>query len=168
MEGAFLEIPIYYYARTAVGNLVVEKQNLVTTMNKDNGRDYSFNVTNNGKGNTGKITLALPDWMKSLTGVTMPGLNQNDTATVVLRLMPTPDMQLNVPVTGRLGINCENGTIKSAGPHGKEKLTTGSPTDMASIMAIGSPSYSDVMTRKALFAYSSKISLVGGHIRTES
>ena len=108
-EGAFLEIPIYYYARTAMGNLVVEKQNLVTTMNKDTGRDYSFFVTNNGKGNTGKITLALPDWMKALTGVTMPGLNQNDTVNVVLRLMPTDDMQLNVPVTGRLGINCENG-----------------------------------------------------------
>ena len=31
------------------------------------------------------------------------------TATVVLRMMPTDDMQLNVPVTGMLGINCENG-----------------------------------------------------------
>ncbi len=108
-EGASLEIPVYYYARTATANLVVEKQNLVTTMNKDNGRDYSFTVSNNGKGNTGKITLALPEWMKALTGAAMPGLNQNDTATVVLRLMPTADMQLNVPVTGRIGINCENG-----------------------------------------------------------
>ena len=108
-EGAFLEIPIYYYARTAMGNLVVETQNLVTTMNKDNGRDYSFTVANNGKGHTGNISLALPGWMKSLTGSTMPGLAQNDTATVVLRLTPTSDMQLNVPVTGRIGINCENG-----------------------------------------------------------
>lgn len=108
-EGAYLEVPIHYYARLAQGNLVVESQNLVTTMHKDNGRDYSFIVTNNGKGNTGTITLALPDWMKALTGVTMPGLNQNDTATVVLRLMPTADMQLNVPVTGRIGINCANG-----------------------------------------------------------
>ena len=108
-EGAYLEVPIHYYARLAQGNLVVESQNLVTTMHKDNGRDYSFIVTNNGKGNTGTITLALPDWMKALTGTTMPGLNQNDTATVVLRLMPTADMQLNVPVTGRIGINCANG-----------------------------------------------------------
>ncbi len=108
-EGAYLEVPIHYYARLAQGNLVVESQNLVTTMHKDNGRDYSFIVTNNGKGNTGAITLALPDWMKALTGTTMPGLNQNDTATVVLRLMPTADMQLNVPVTGRIGINCKNG-----------------------------------------------------------
>ena len=108
-EGAYLEIPIYYYARTATGNLVVESQNLTTTMNKDTGRDYSFIVTNNGKGNTGSISLSLPEWMKPLTGAVMPGLDKNDTVNVVLRLMPTPDMQLNVPVTGRLGINCENG-----------------------------------------------------------
>lgn len=108
-EGAFLEMTLYYYARTAQGNLVVENQNLITTMNKDDGRDYSFIVTNNGKGNTGKISLSLPSWIMPLTGATMPGLNQNDTTTVVLRMMPTDDMQLNVPVTGMLGINCENG-----------------------------------------------------------
>lgn len=108
-EGAFLEVTLYYYARTAQGNLVVESQNLITTMNKDDGRDYSFIVINNGKGNTGKISLSLPSWMTPLTGATMPGLNQKDTATVMLRMMPTDDMQLNVPVTGMLGINCENG-----------------------------------------------------------
>ena len=108
-EGAFLEITLHYYARTAQGNLVVEKQNLITTMNKDTGRDYSFFVTNNGKGNTGQISLSLPQWMAPLTGATMPGLNQNDTATVVLRMTPTADMQLNVPVTGMFGVNCENG-----------------------------------------------------------
>ena len=108
-EGAFLEVTLHYYARMAQGNLVVEKQNLITTMNKDTGRDYNFFVTNNGKGNTGRISLSLPQWIKPLTGATLPGLNQNDTATVVLRMMPTDDMQLNVPVTGTLGINCENG-----------------------------------------------------------
>ena len=108
-EGAFLEVPLHYYARLAKGNLVVENQNLVTTMNKDNGRDYSFIVTNTGRGNTGKISLSLPDFMTPLTGATMTGLNQNDTATIVLRMMPTANMQLNVPITGMLGINCENG-----------------------------------------------------------
>ena len=108
-EGVKLDITIYYYGRVAMGNLVVASHQLNTTMHKDNGRDYSFIVTNNGRGNTGKITLALPDWMKALTGTTMTGLNQNDTATVVLRFVPTNDMQLNVPVTGRIGINCENG-----------------------------------------------------------
>ena len=108
-EGVTLDLIVYYYGRVATGNLVVASHQLITTMHKDTGRDYSFIVTNNGRGNTGKITLALPEWMKSLTGVTMPGLNQNDTATVVLRMTPTADMQLNVPVTGRIGINCANG-----------------------------------------------------------
>ena len=108
-EGVKLDIVIYYYGRVATGNLVVASHQLNTTMHKDSGRDYSFIVTNNGRGNTGKITLALPEWMKALTGSTMPGLNQNDTATVVLRMTPTADMQLNVPVTGRIGVNCENG-----------------------------------------------------------
>ena len=108
-EGAFLEMTLHYYARLAQGNLVAEKKNLITTMNKDNGRDYSFYLTNTGKGNTGKISLSLPKWMTPLTGATMAGLNQGDTTTVVLRMMPTEDMQLNVPVTGMLGINCENG-----------------------------------------------------------
>ena len=108
-EGVTLDITMYYYGRAKKGNLEVASHQLITTMLKDEGRDISFIVTNTGKGSTGKVTLALPDWMKALTGQTMPALAQNDTATVVLRLMPTEDMQLNVPVTGRIGINCENG-----------------------------------------------------------
>ena len=108
-EGVSLDITLYYYGRAKKANLEVASHQLITTMLKDEGRDISFIVTNTGKGNTGKVTLALPDWMKALTGQTMPGMAQNDTATVVLRLTPTEDMQLNVPVTGRIGINCENG-----------------------------------------------------------
>ena len=108
-EGVQLDITIYYYGRAAKGNLQVESHQLITTMLKDQGRDYSFIVTNTGRGNTGRISLSLPDWMSALTGSTMPGMNQNDTTTVVLRMMPKETMQLNVPVNGRIGINCENG-----------------------------------------------------------
>ena len=108
-EGAFYEVSFHYFARLAKANLVASVKNLVTTMNKDTGRDYTFKVSNIGKGNSGKLSLSLPDWMMPLTGRTMPALNQGDTATIVLRMMPTEDMQLNVPVTGRFGINCENG-----------------------------------------------------------
>ena len=101
-EGAALEIPIHFYARLATGNLVPEFRNLNTTVVKTAGRDISLKVTNTGKGNTGKITLSLPDFIKSLTGTTMPGLNQNDTATIVLRIQPT--MQLNVPVTAKASV----------------------------------------------------------------
>ena len=108
-EGAGLEVTLYYYGRMAFGNLAVESHNLTTTMIKGQTRDYSFPLTNTGKGNTGKITLSLPEWMQPLTGGTMTGLDQNDTVQVVLRFVPTSQMQLNVPVTGRIGINCETG-----------------------------------------------------------
>ena len=108
-EGVTLDQTIYFYSRTATGKLVASTRNIVTTMTKGQSREYSLQVTNQGRGNTGRISLALPDFIKSLAGNTLPTLNQNDTLTIALSLTPTEEMQLNVPVTGQLGINCENG-----------------------------------------------------------
>ena len=108
-EGISLDITLYFYCRNAQGKLVASTQRIVTTMNKDKGREYSIQVTNIGRGNTGKISLALPDFIKSLAGSNLPSINQNDTLNIPLCFMPTNDMQLNVPITGQLGINCENG-----------------------------------------------------------
>ena len=108
-EGISTDVILYFYCRNAKAKLVANVQELVTTMTKGKSREYSIQVTNIGKGNTGMISLALPEWMKSLSGNTLASLNQNDTATVALQFIPTEDMQLNVPVTGQFGINCENG-----------------------------------------------------------
>ncbi|MBR3481091.1 MAG: hypothetical protein IKH32_10450 [Prevotella sp.] len=108
-EGVTLDQTIYFYSRTATGKLVASTRNIVTTMTKGQSREYSLQVTNQGRSNTGKISLSLPDFIKSLAGNTLPALNQNDTLTIALSLTPTDEMQLNVPVTGQLGINCENG-----------------------------------------------------------
>ncbi len=108
-EGAELEQTLYYYCRSAKAQLVVSQTVISTTITKGIARDYILYVTNIGRGNTGNITLALPDWMQSATGETLPPLAQNDTATVVLHMQPTDDMQLNVPVKGYFGINCQKG-----------------------------------------------------------
>ncbi|MBR6188343.1 MAG: hypothetical protein IKQ59_05235 [Prevotella sp.] len=108
-EGVTLNQTIYFYSRTATGKLVASTRNIVTTMTKGQSREYSLQVTNQGCGNTGKISLSLPDFIKSLAGTTLPALEQNETLTIALSLTPTDEMQLNVPVTGQLGINCENG-----------------------------------------------------------
>ena len=108
-EGVTLDQTIYFYSRTATGKLVACTRNIVTTMTKGQSREYSLQVTNQGRGNTGRISLSLPDFIKSLAGNTLPALNQNDTLTIALSLTPTEEMSLNVPVTGKLGINCENG-----------------------------------------------------------
>lgn len=110
-EGVSLDVTLYHFCRSPKGKLQASISAINTTMIKGASRDYSFTIVNQGKGATGKISLALPDvsWMKALTPIEMASLAYGETATIVLRLTPTEDMQLNVPVTGRIGINCENG-----------------------------------------------------------
>ena len=78
-------------------------------MTKGYSRELTFNVANIGLGNTGTVSLSLPSWMQSVTPMQMAPMAQGDTTQVVIRLTPTNDMQLNVPVTGQIAINCENG-----------------------------------------------------------
>lgn len=111
-EGVSFESTIYYYSRMATGKLRASVAAIKTTMVRGATRDYSFQIANIGQGATGAITLSLPEgqtWMTAATSRTMESLATNDTATVVLRLTPTDDMPLNIPVSGTIGINCENG-----------------------------------------------------------
>ena len=110
-EGASFDGTIYYYNRVATGKIRASISNIKTTMTKGQSRDYVFDITNVGQGETGKITLAMPEgnWMVASTGKEMGSLVTNDTTQIVLRLTPTADMQLNVPLRGTIGINCENG-----------------------------------------------------------
>ncbi len=110
-EGASFDGVIYYYNRVATGKLRASVTAINTTMVKGSQRDYSFDITNTGYGTTGKISLSLPEgaWMTAVTGKEMSPMASTDTATIVLRFTPTADMQLNVPVRGTIGINCENG-----------------------------------------------------------
>lgn len=108
-EGACLETVIYSYCRTYKAQLRASVARINTTMTKGFTRDYVLSLTNTGKNATGKITLDLPSWITAVTPKEMASLERGDTATVVLRLCPTDDMQLNVPVTGTMAINCENG-----------------------------------------------------------
>ncbi len=108
-EGARASAILYYYCRNAGGKLAADVARINTTMNIQTGRDYPIVITNIGKGETGKITLSLPSWMTTATPSEMQSLAYGDSATIVLRMNPTGDMQLNVPVTGQIGINCANG-----------------------------------------------------------
>lgn len=109
-EGPSVETTLYYYCRNAKGQLQTNVSAIKTTMVKGTSRDYPIVITNVGKGETGKITLALPDWMSAATPSEMASLAYGESVTAVLRFTPTEAMQLNVPVTGTIGINCENGS----------------------------------------------------------
>lgn len=108
-EGVTLPTTLYYYCRNKQGQLKAGITRINTTMIKGTSRDYPFTITNTGKGESGKITLELPSWMSSVTPLEMASLAYGDTATVILRLTPTETMQLNVPVSGSIGLNCANG-----------------------------------------------------------
>lgn len=108
-EGATFSTTLYYYIRNKLGKLEASVNRINTTMVKGESRDYPFTISNIGKGETGKITLALPSWMTSVTPMEMASLAKDESVEVILRMTPTEKMQLNVPVTGSIGINCQNG-----------------------------------------------------------
>lgn len=108
-EGVTQEVTIYFYCYNNRAQLVSNIQRLNTTITKGTTRSIPLQIVNTGKGASGNITLSLPEWMSSESGTNISSLNQNDTATVVLRLMTNDKMQLNVPVTGTFGISCANG-----------------------------------------------------------
>lgn len=107
-EGARTETTLYYYVRNQKPQLVASIDEIRTTVTKGTMRDYKFLISNTGKGATGNISILLPSVMQSVTPSTLPSLNQGDTATVILRMV-SDNMELNLPVTGRIAINCEKG-----------------------------------------------------------
>ena len=108
-EGVHLSTTLYYYCQYAEGKLEASVNNINTTVTKGTSREYSFTVTNIGKGETGTIHVNLPTWMKQASTTTLNSLSANESATVVLRLKADDDMQLNVPRTGTIGLDCTNG-----------------------------------------------------------
>lgn len=108
-EAPDLVIPVYYFASDPRGVLEASVQAINTTVCKEAPSEYPFTIMNNGRGETGKITLALPGWMTAVTPAEMPSLAPGESATVILGLKVNDKMNLNMAVTGQIGINCSNG-----------------------------------------------------------
>ena len=104
-----LRVTLYHYCFSHLAQLKANIQNIRTTMTMDTVRAYSFMISNIGKGETGPISLQLPSWMGCYTPLQMPSLASGSSAEVMLKLQPTNNMPLNIPVMGTIGINCTNG-----------------------------------------------------------
>ena len=109
VEGAVLPLTIYNYSRVKTATLKASIATIETTMTKGSMREYPFDITNIGNGETGKITLDLPSWMSTSSPREIASVAGGETTNVVLTFTPTDDMALNIPVTGVIGVNCENG-----------------------------------------------------------
>ena len=108
-EGSSIDYTIYYYVDTQRGRIRTNTSYIKTTMTMGKSREYPLYIQNTGKGETGTITLALPSCIEPVTPRQMPSLASGDSATIMLRFVPTEGMRLNVPVSGHFGINCTNG-----------------------------------------------------------
>lgn len=108
-EGANLSYMIYYYVHPLKAQLQASETDIVTTMTIGASREYPITIRNTGRTETGQITLSLPAWIETSTPRVMASLQQGDSTTVMLRLMPFDGMKVNVPVAGYFGINCKNG-----------------------------------------------------------
>ena len=108
-EGAFAYKTLYYYCRPSQAVLQASIDEINTSVVKGSPREYQFTIGNRGYGSTGQITIMLPPFMKALTPSTMSSLDTGEYATVVLQMNTTDDMQINVPVTGQIAVNCADG-----------------------------------------------------------
>lgn len=108
-EGSHLDYNIYYYVHPLKAKLQTSQSYINTTMSYGTPREYPVTIRNIGRAETGRITLSLPNWIQTVTPNEMASLAQGDSATILLRFIPTEAMKLNVRVTGQIGINCANG-----------------------------------------------------------
>lgn len=111
-EGAALSVNTYNYTRNHNAQLTSSESSINTTVSKNQPRVYSLTVSNQGQGETGIITVSVPDALKDLISVLspvqMPSLNFGETAAVTLRL-DGANYDINLLQKGTIAINCENG-----------------------------------------------------------
>lgn len=111
-EGISVDFPAYYYCQALQAQLKTDPASINTTMTKGKSRVYAINLFNNGAGNSGTVTISLPnvEWMTLLSPATISNMAAKDTVQVLLSLTPKDDTPLNTPISGNIAVNCVNGT----------------------------------------------------------
>jgi large repetitive protein len=110
-ENVSLKFPAYYYCQALQAKLKINPASLNTTMTKGKSRIYALDLYNNGAGESGKVTVNLPqvDWMTLLSPATYDNIASQDTVQILISLTPTNETPLNTPISGGIAINCVNG-----------------------------------------------------------
>ena len=110
-EGAKLPVLAYYHAKAQTPKLIANPVSINTTMIKGGSRFYELTVTNTGAVDAEQVKVDVPnlEWMKLKSAVVIDKITPNEAVKVVLELVPTDKQQLNVPITGNLALNPQNG-----------------------------------------------------------
>lgn len=110
-EGAMYDQKIYFNIHSAVPSLKADVSSINTTMTPGYIREYPITLRNEGRQETGPITIDVSklSWLKLGTPSTMASLKQGEETTVVLQLSPSSAMPFNSITTGQLAINYDSG-----------------------------------------------------------
>ncbi len=109
-EGTSLSETVYYFFRNSRGTLTADVTNIETNISMGGTIEVPVTVTNTGGGETGRISVALPEWITLSSQSTLPSLKPGASVTVPLVMTTNDKMNLNYALTGNIGINCENGS----------------------------------------------------------
>lgn len=109
-DGVTLNLTCYYICRQRRGDLDVYPPTIATSMKRNGQKALSFQVTNNGNGETGLISIDLPDveWMTMMGTDTLPSLAVGDSTSFSIMLAPDDNVELT-QYSGNLAVNCANG-----------------------------------------------------------
>lgn len=109
-EGVTMNMTCYYYCRQRRGSMDIYPPSVTTTMQRNAQKVLSFQITNRGNGETGPITVSLPDveWMSLVGDATMESLQVGDSCSFSIMLFPDSNVSLN-QFTGHIAVNCTNG-----------------------------------------------------------
>ena len=101
---------LYYFCRNPQGQLVCSEQEIRTNIAARDTSLITFYLSNTGLGETGNITLELPDWIQSVTSKQIPSIPAGEYVQVVLRTIPNDmfERSLNAAITGQIGFNPTN------------------------------------------------------------
>ena len=109
-EGATMNFVLYNFANTQQAKLVVDKEIIRTNITNKKPTNIPLVLTNTGLGETGRITVTVPEnqnFFSLTTPTEIPSLSTGDSVVVGLCFNPE-GLDVNVVQKGNIAINCEN------------------------------------------------------------
>jgi hypothetical protein len=100
----------YYVVNSLIGSMQASIASINTTINQNTPQVKEFTITNVGQGETGPITVSLPnnDWIRLISPAQIPSLSNGASAIVSIEFVPTDNLPLNTPASGTIAINADN------------------------------------------------------------
>ena len=113
-EGVRLEFPAYFHSQSQRAYLRISPSSVNTTMAVGFTRYFDFTLVNDGKGDTGRVSISIPNagWLRLASASVIDNLASGESAVITLEVSPSVSdrLTLNSPLKGGcMAVNCANG-----------------------------------------------------------